>query len=270
MNASMFKNPEFKESLLGNLPEFKDYIFGDKGNAVSKLLEKEGVIQFPIDSSPENAHKWIVIQMACCYAYNDKFVENTVRKRYDNIIIDKEIESQIRAIRKLQKFHNKNSNVTLPAILNAFSDLKINKNDIPTYGNFDHFLDQYADGLQKWLDQVTGKQPPEEKTSWPYGGLLFFSDLPFGRSIKRQGDIKKQSLLFHLAYIFRHITSNNLETMKSPAGPMPKFGKPRYTLSGEIAQKVLGKIVTENSAQKIVKNLVEKGVWYFDPMCADY
>lgn len=282
MNPSMFIDPEFKKLWYENCgPDIKpdeEFIFGEKGEKITTTLAekrkgKKELIKLPIRANTDGGYfiQWYAVMRACCNAYYDRFSDRTKRNRVERLLEDKEIESQIDAIKKLQQFYKKNWDfVYLPA-RRALETLSSINEDTVRFPQFTQFLDQYAAGLQKRLDQLNRKRPSDEKDFWPYGGLMFPGDLPYGRDfIKYEEHIKIQSLLFHLTYIFRHITNNNLDGLGSlDCRPMPTTGKPRYALVADIANIVLEETETkehdEVSVRKIVDRLVRKKAHYFDP-----
>jgi hypothetical protein len=266
-----FKKLLYENGVLGIKPD-EEFIDGEKGKRITEKLAEKGMIELPIRSNADGGHftQWYAVMRACCNAYYDRFSDRTERSRVERLLEDKEIEYQIDAIKKLQQFYKKNWDfVYLPARRALETLSSINENTI-RFPQFTQFLDQYGAGLQKKLDELNGKPPSGEKDFWPYGGLMFPGDRSYGLSIERKGDIEIQSLLFHLAYIFCHITSNNVEGLESlDCRPMPTTGKPSYALVADIANIVLEesdkKEHDEVSVRKIVDRLVQKKAQYFDP-----
>lgn len=256
---------DFEELVTDNLGSPASFIFSDKGKEIFKLLQKKR-----IRCQKEDTYKWLPVLWACWLAHSGQFEEHTVRKQYDEIIKDKEMESPIKAFNKHQKFHKKHPNITYSAVMSIFESSPLKNEHKLILSIFDQILNQYPTELQAKLDEISQSDPLEEPEFWPYGGLFFPSDLPFGRSIIRKGEIKKQSLLFHLVFVFRHITSDNFEALESPGGPMPKYGKPCYSLVAKISNMVLEKDIGEDSVKKIVGRLENKTVMYFDPSCPPY
>ena len=242
-----------------------DFMFGNKGNRISKLLlEKKGI------EGQKYIYKWLPVQWSCWLAESGEFVELTIREFYDGILEDVNFKYQIKAIKNLRRLLKKFPFLVDPSVTKIFESHPLKNENTNKILVFDEILAQCADKLQIKYTEISGKNPLKDPEVWPYGGLLFFSDLPFGRSIVRKGGSKKQSLLFHLVYHFRNITSNNREALESPGGTMPKFGKPCYSLVAEIAQIVLEVDIDEDSVKKIIGRLVKRDAMYFDPSFSEY
>lgn len=251
---------DFEEVVKANLGPPGDFMFSDKGNRISKLLLEKKQIE-----GQKEFYKWHSILYACWLAESGEFVEHPLREIYDRKFKDVNIKYQIKAIKNLRRLLKKFPLSAYPAVTKIFESHPLKNKNSNKILVFDEMLTQCADELQNKITEISGRNPLKDPEIWPYGGLLFLSALPSGRSRARRGNLKRQSLLFHLVYAFRQITSNNLEALESPGGTMPAVGKPCYSLVAEIAQIVLEEDLDEDSVKKIVGRLVQKGAMYFDP-----
>ena len=85
------------------------------------------------------------------------------------------------------------------------------------------------------------------------GGLLY-PEFNENGSKNKITNIKINSILFHLTYIFRHFTDQKFD-LGPEARKMPPFGDPRYDLTAKILNK------DSNNILKHIDRLEEKGVY---------
>jgi len=245
----------FDELVKENIgPQPAAFMFGKKGREISELLLKKQ----RIEECPKDFFKWFSVQHPCWLADSGQFVERTSRERYNNLRKDGEIESQIEAIKKLLGFYKKFPEIGHPAVKSICEFFPPINTHISLDWALKRILGSFATELQSMHEKISRDGPLEKPEIWPRGGLLFPSDLPVGRSIEEKGSLEVQSLLFHLVYAFRRITSDNIEALESPGGFMPEYGKPCNALVADITRIVLDESLGEDSVKNIVARLVEK------------
>ena len=253
-------------------PEMEEYVQFNNSKKWQEVKIKLEESNLKVHSEPLTVLDDICY--ACFLAEHDKFVEDKIREKYRKAIKNKVIEDQVRALKTLQKFVEKVPEIGNKAFDYALRELKKNGTDISiSIGSGSSFLpqlfNQYSEELKKALNYLKSPKSLESGYRGYFGGLVFPSELPHGLDLKNRKNIKKQSLLFHLVFIFRHHTAG--EEMPPGTGgytmPDPDIGKPCYELVTDIAEVFLGKSndLNEDAVTHSVTRLKKQNVRFYEP-----
>jgi hypothetical protein len=257
-------------NVFAELDEYFQFLQSNKWKKVKILLEKSNLkIHFdPVDFLTD-------ISFACFCAENDKFIEDKLRQKYEKVVKNGDIDTQINALKMLQNFVKEVPEIGNKAFDYALRELEKKnitisiKNESGSY-YLPQLFNQYCKELEYARTYLTTYKSLESGYRGYFGGLVFPSKQPHGLDKRTPQNVKKDSLLFHLVFICRHHTGG--KDLPSGTGwhTMPKkLGKPCYPLVKEIADIILydgqKHILNNESVTKCVQRLVELKAGFFEP-----
>ncbi len=194
----------------------------------------------------------VLVTLFCADQYtpeNERFAGNAAERL-------KNLEKQLKVISKFTNLIKKDPDFGIRFFLHAC--LSLNSPDkvlfhIPE-GQHDLLLKSVFSNYESSLKRVISMDRESQKRMLISSGGLHYCQFNADGTKAVIQDIKLDSTLFHLTYIFRHFTANRLDFWGN-SKRMPRFGRPHYDLTAKILDK------DTDSVKKHVTRLVKKDVY---------